>query len=440
MNKTAWQQTLLFIQAAALRLLAVLLLPCFPMTGSAPFPAVAWAQSADQSPSQTDPFLPEVLTQPTTTPGTIVSPSAPAATPSKEQEEPTREQPSPAGAASGPQSENRPSPETAPFLPEILTQPTPTAGPAVPLVTAPSTTPEAGEKKQEETTFVDIMHSGISSGIYATAGWLDSFFGDKRNEAELHKSHIRVTYNFFLEQGAPAVLKPSFEYRAVLPQLREKTHLLIWGSPKDETSDFSATKTHTTTSPMASTNERNVTTALQYAHREHADSSWFLGGGMKFSGTKVAGTGGPKYRFQLPFESGWKLRFIEDLAWRTDGPWQARGTLDLERPLPHDLFFRMTAERIDTEHVEGFTYTFECNLRQPLNSQRALEYDWVNIFQTRPVHELMEVDLRVTFRSRVWRDWLFYSVMPQYRFPRDRAFEPTPGILFQLEMLFGGQT
>ncbi len=283
---------------------------------------------------------------------------------------------------------------------------------------------------------MDVVHRGISHSILATATWLDSFFGDKRYTTEQNKSHIRVRYNFFVEQGSPAVLKPDFEFRAVLPQLREKTHLLIFGSPKEE-NEFSAIKTHSTTNQLATSDQRNVTTAVQYAHREQADSSFFLGGGMKFSGTKVAETAGPTYRFMFPFESGWKLRFIEDLAWRTDGPWQSRGTLDFERPLPPDFFFRATAERIDTEHVDGFTYTIGFDVRQALGSKRALEYEWVNIFQTRPVHELMEVDLRITYRKRIWRDWLYYEVMPQYRFPRDRGFEPTPGILFRLDMLFG---
>jgi hypothetical protein len=72
-----------------------------------------------------------------------------------------------------------------------------------------------------------------------------------------------------------------------------------------------------------------------------------------------------------------------------------------------------------------------------LSTKKAVEYEWVNIFQTQPVNELTEVDLRIRYRQQIWRRWLFFEVAPQYRFPRDRSFEATPGILFRLEAMFG---
>jgi hypothetical protein len=101
------------------------------------------------------------------------------------------------------------------------------------------------------------------------------------------------------------------------------------------------------------------------------------------------------------------------------------------------LFFRASTEWVHTEHVDGFVYAFSFSLSHPLSSKAALQYSWVNVFQTKPVNALTEIDLRVSYRKRIWRDWLYYEVMPQYRFPRDRGFEATPGILFRLDMLFG---
>ncbi len=41
------------------------------------------------------------------------------------------------------------------------------------------------------------------------------------------------------------------------------------------------------------------------------------------------------------------------------------------------------------------------------------------------------------YRQRFWRDWMYFDITPQVRFPRDRRFNPVPGILFGLEVLFG---
>jgi hypothetical protein len=297
-------------------------------------------------------------------------------------------------------------------------------------------TPEKPEEIPKETTIVDVVHGEISRRILLTATWLDSFFGDQRYAAERNQSYVRFRYNVFLEDKSPAVLKPELQVRIVLPQLREKTRLEISGVPS-ETPDLSAIESSSPASDQfTTTGERNVTTSVNYLFRETAQENFIVRAGIKFHRGAPVTLVGPRYRVLFPLNR-WNLRFIEDLAWRSDTGWQAKTSVDLERPLPHELFFRATNEWIRTAHVNGYLYSFSFTLLHPLSLRRALSYEWVNIFQTRPVSELVEVDLRIRYRQRILRDWLFFEVAPQYRFPRDRGFEATPGILFRLEAMFG---
>jgi hypothetical protein len=114
-----------------------------------------------------------------------------------------------------------------------------------------------------------------------------------------------------------------------------------------------------------------------------------------------------------------------------------RSVFDLERPLPHNLFFRTSAIGAWFETRKGYFYGLNFSLRQPLDLKRALEYEWNNSFQTRPVGELVEVLFKIRYRQSFWREWFFFEVAPQYRFPRDRDFSGNAGILFRLEMFFG---
>ncbi len=345
--------------------------------------------------------------------------AAPATAPS------SQDQVNPLPQAGSPETGKSPGAQTRSEVGTAQT-PTPSTGQAP---------PAAQEKKEEETTFVDVLHGGISRTILSTATWLDSFFGDRRYLSEQNQSYVRFRYNAFFEKGSPSVLKPAFTVRLVLPQLREKTHIFIEGMPKEE-KPFSATQTNSPTEQVTTTEERNVTTAVGYKVRESAEQSFFLVGGAKFHARSIAFTVGPRYRLQFILDS-WTLRFVEDLSWRTDLGWLSRSTFDIERPLPHELFFRATTDVIETERVPGFSYAQSFVIRQPITPVRAVEYEWVNIFQTRPVSELLEVDLRIRYRQRIWRDWLYLEVTPQYRFPRDRSFDATPGILFSLDTIFG---
>jgi hypothetical protein len=67
----------------------------------------------------------------------------------------------------------------------------------------------------------------------------------------------------------------------------------------------------------------------------------------------------------------------------------------------------------------------------------VLVYSWANSFVTHPSHRLEAVTLSVRYRQRLWRDWLYYEVVPQLSFPREENFDITPGINLRLEMLFG---
>ncbi len=295
----------------------------------------------------------------------------------------------------------------------------------------------APERKEEQKpdTIVDVVHAEISHGIQGPATWLDSFFGNQRFASELNKSYVRFRYNVLLEEHSPMVRKPDLEVRIVLPQLKEKTHLVFSGRP-NEGPDFSALQSNTQSDQVTTGEERNVSAAVHQTFLDTAQQNFILKAGMRLHKTRPVVTLGPRYRVLFKLDK-WNLRLIEDVVWTSNGGWNSKSTVDLERPLPHGLFFRTSNEWIWTEHVKGYVYGLSFSVGQPLNPWKAIDYEWINVFHTRPVNELAEVDLRVRYRQRLWRDWFFFEVAPQYRFPRDHAFKATPGILFRIDMIFG---
>ena len=288
----------------------------------------------------------------------------------------------------------------------------------------------------EPATFMDVLHGGISRRILSTATWLDSFFGDRRYGSELNQTYVRFRYNVFLEEDSGPLLKSEMRIRIVLPQLRERTHLVISSTPQERPGIPGAGPLSDINNEFDTSTDRNVTAALQYQIEETDRDNFTIKAGIKYHNGGPVAVLGPRYRMLFPFDI-WSLRLVERLTWRSDTGWFSVTTADLERPLPYNLFFRATNEWLRTEHLHGYAYTVNFVIRQPLSLRRALEYEWVNIFQTRPVNELEEVVLRIRYRQRIWRDWLFFELTPQYRFPRDRAFEATPGVLFRFETMFG---
>ncbi|NIT54389.1 MAG: hypothetical protein GWO41_16995, partial [candidate division Zixibacteria bacterium] len=77
------------------------------------------------------------------------------------------------------------------------------------------------------------------------------------------------------------------------------------------------------------------------------------------------------------------------------------------------------------------------SLFHPLDTRRALKYEWINRFVTDPKFELDDLILRIRYRQRIWRDWFFFEIGPDASFPEDRDYEFTPGFLFRIETIIG---
>ncbi len=305
-----------------------------------------------------------------------------------------------------------------------------------PTATAPSAPAAPSASANEDEGLVDALHGGISRGFLTSAMWLDSFFGDERYEAEVNRSQLKVRFDAFREgSGGMDYLRPNFDLRLVLPQLRHKTRLVISGDPNVDV-DPTSSQPGTPATQLAKGPDKSVTTALQFVPLETKRSNLSIRAGVKFHSGKLALMMGPRYRYLVHY-GPWDVRFTQEELWTTKIGFQSRTRFDVERPLPHDLFFRTSLEGIWSENVHGYPYALSFLLRQPLDGNRALQYEWVNSFQTRPTDLLTEELFVFRYRQRFWRDWLFLEIAPQVRFPRDRGFAYTPGILFRLEMVFG---
>jgi hypothetical protein len=338
------------------------------------------------------------------------------------------------GSASAEELPSAPNSPLAP--PEIWSSPTISS--LVPASGNSSELPVLPLRPEKEPTFVDVLHGGISKEILSTADWMDSFFADQNYVKEINRSYVRFRYEIFQEERAKTSLKPAVDLRLALPELERKTHLVFSAEPNEPVSGPNA-PVRTTAERFGTTAQANLTTALQYFLRTTPRENFAVLSGVQFSKFAPVLFLEPRYRVLAPYRV-WQLRFTQELLWRTDTAWQTDTRFELERQLPRDFFFRTSLDGVWASRVIGYVYSLAFLLREPFGPTHAVDYEWINSFQTRPVDELTEIDFRIRYRHSFWREWLFFEVAPQVRFPRDSNFDKIPGILFRLEMFFGTHT
>ncbi len=295
--------------------------------------------------------------------------------------------------------------------------------------------PAKPEKGKAIAGFVDLLHGELSQRIVDTAVWMDSFFANESYVKEENHSYVKFRYDVFQEERANITLNPAFDLRLALPELERKTHLVFSAEPAQPAGGANA-PVQTAGERFGQSEQRNLTTAIHYFFRSTAQESFLVRTGMQFSKMSPVLIFEPRYRVLFPFTS-WNIRFTQDVLWKTNTSWQTDTRFDFERLLPHEFFFRTTVDGVWAARTKGYICSLAFSLREPLDATHALDYEWINSYQTRPVGELTEVAFRVRYRHSFWREWLFFEISPQARFPRDHNFDILPGILFRLEVFFG---
>jgi hypothetical protein len=338
----------------------------------------------------------------------------------------------------------QPETETLPTSCDEPSEPKPGELPAEETKPLPPEVPALPDLRKTVPEFIDLLHGELSHEFLTTAGWLDSFFGDERYVLEENRSYFRFRYDVFAEEAAATLFKPAVDLRLALPQLEKKTHIVFSAEPSATPAGTGTPvttpgeATPATGQSFAAPETRNLTSALLYILRSMPRESIIVRTGVQLSQGKPVIFGSPRYRALIPL-GAWDFRFTQEALYRTDTQWQTDTRFDFERKLPHDLFFRASIDGVWLASTAGYTYSHSVSLRQPFGATHALDYEWINVYHTRPSMILTEVAFRIRYRHSFWREWLFFELAPQIRYPEDRKFDDTPGILFRLEVFFGRQ-
>lgn len=299
-----------------------------------------------------------------------------------------------------------------------------------------TTSEELEAEEFEEGTAIDSVHDALAEGVTGAATWFDSFFSDPQYEAELNKTQLKVIFDNFFEEGDGHSFNTRVRLRLAFPGISDRLVFTAAASP-DEDDSIDDLEDEDISQDIAGTDEEFAQFGLDYFFANDDRASISGQSGVRFSGG-AAGYFGGRYRRLFELTDTWNFRFIERLRWYTNTGAESITRFQFERLLAEDFLLRLEARGSWFEDEPGYYYNPNVRLFQAIDGPGALEYQWNNLFETKPRHRLDEVQLRVRYRQPVWRDWLIFEIAPQLAFPEDRDYEATPGIMLRVETRFGG--
>lgn len=288
---------------------------------------------------------------------------------------------------------------------------------------------EKEDQEEEENQIIDYIHRALSAGVSNTAGAVDGFFDDERHSAEVNRTRIKLRFDTFFERGEEVDFKFRLNLSLVVPKTKKRIKLFVSGNPeKDEAGEVGAAP------ETAEDEDLDVAVAYTPVQTMSMNFSWRTG--IKLKSSTAAWWIGPRWRGYAKGEI-WGTRFTQFFRWRTDDGFESISTLDFERDVAENFFYRTTLKGRWNQDNDDYRYEITPQLFQRLDPKRVLRYLHSTRFKSTTENQFDEFLFRFTYRQRIWRKWLFFEISPQVSFPEDEGWDFTPGITFRIETFLG---
>jgi hypothetical protein len=289
---------------------------------------------------------------------------------------------------------------------------------------------ELEEEEQIEENIVDRIHESLSSYVSNAAGKVDGFYDDERYADEVNTTRVKLRVDYFLEKGEDPEVKLRFNLSLVLPKTNKRLKLVVSGKPDEDETD------ETGAGLGEEGEDDNVEVALAYTQVETAEHNLSMRTGLRLKSITPAWWLGPRWRAYSQGEI-WGTRLTNSFRWYTDTGFRIDTTLDFERPLTENFFYRHSLKGKWDQDKERYDYDVIFAVFQKLARRRSLKYEYINKFRSTNDHQWDNIIFKVTYRQSIWRRWLFFEIAPQVSFPEREDWDFTPGILFRIETIIG---
>ena len=261
----------------------------------------------------------------------------------------------------------------------------------------------------------------------------DRYFGDRRLEAdEEGKSYIAIAPQIEFVDGEGFDQGVDFKAKIDLPKTQNRLKLIVENVQEDSEPLPGFSRSELRQVPGS---DENTNASIRLAIVDLADFDLDFDTGLDFKPQPV-----PKFRLRSRFswqEEKWRLRTSQYATYEADDGFGAKVSFDARRYLSPRSWVELDVAVLRSETSDGFEFGNALGAYHKLSNRRTLGFSAAVFSQTEPESRFEAVLVRLPYRQKIWKDWMYLKVEPGIDFKRERDFNPDPRILFELEFLFG---
>jgi hypothetical protein len=286
--------------------------------------------------------------------------------------------------------------------------------------------------------WLDNLRRNVYRSVCGSALWFDHFFGAKRIENERHD-----TYGWFgstLSWDERDGVEPRVRLRAkfALPRLSSRLNAVVGRDDRESFLRDDPQEQRAIPDPFIDKDQEWLT-GLEYRgiHGDRHDLDYGVGVDL---GLPMDPYVRIRYRYQDFLGEQWFFRFRATPFWSNSEKSGASTRLELDHIISDDLLFRLGGSALWSRRSEGVEWRGGTTLYQRLSDRRAMAWRLLAWGESDTDVPLEGYGGEVTYRQRVWKEWLYLELEARLAARREEPEEErewVPRLGFGFEMRFG---
>lgn len=293
--------------------------------------------------------------------------------------------------------------------------------------------PAADTDATDMISVLDEPHEYLAQGFADMVNGIDRFFGDNRHYQEANNNVLQLDVTRVSGYGGNNQFTLSGRANVHLPNTEKKLHLLLESDPDKNIGGNS--------SLLQPANLPTTTTPSSYAaavrYEKPQEGAWLFStdAGIKFQGFSSHLFTRARASYSAQSEQ-WRAKFSETPFWFNNLGVGASSQLDLEHSISAPVLFRASSNATWLYDKQNFDLRQDISVYHTLDERRALLYQASAIGASQPQSHASDYVLLVLYRYRLHQKWMYLEVSPQMHYPQTRNYQPSPALIFRIEMLF----
>jgi len=287
------------------------------------------------------------------------------------------------------------------------------------------------EEDESFFSFLDEPQEAISSGVEALARTLDEFFSEETVYYDSSGTFLKFTADIIRRNDGKLSYTGDLQLRLRMPRAGEKASIIVQ-TDADELDDEDTTVEAQDT-PAKAVEEKDLFVGLQTDLGEKA--GWRIRPSV---GIRLGSKLNPytKLRLKRHYQlDKWDIKWNETLySFKNTGS-GVDSQLEFNRKIKKDLFRAVTEARW-TKETDYFELSQVFAMYHVFSERRALSYYAGAYGKSFPTVHATHYLLGLSYRQKIHKNYLFYELIPQYKFDKINDFDPEFSLTLRLEIIF----